>query len=69
APQQDPHHLQTVWSQLLPHPEEHLLFVWLPRCQDAQVQLEPEGPASPHDGHWPHAPPEERPASFQERLP
>lgn len=32
APQQDPHHLQTVWAQLLPHPEEHLLFVWLPRC-------------------------------------
>merc|ERR1712013_240109 len=39
APQQIPHTVCALWPFLVPHPEESVCVVWLPKCTNPKLQL------------------------------
>ena len=69
APQQDARSVRALRPPRLPRAEEHVLGVRLPRSQEADVQLGPEGHAPQDHRHWADAVPQDRVPAVQERLP
>jgi hypothetical protein len=69
SPQQDARPVRALWPACVPRAKEHVRLVRLPRGQEADVQLGPEGQAPQDDGHWPYAAPQVGAPPVQERLP
>jgi len=58
----------SLWPQFLPHPEAHVLIVWVPFQADQEVQLECQG--HQEEDHWnrPMSSPEEGLEEVPQRL-
>merc|ERR1712203_617265 len=69
TPQQDSYFVYPLWSVCLSHSEESLCSLWIPQCQDPQVQLVKEGHQEEDHWHWKDAPYEESPAAIPQWIP
>merc|ERR1712168_152888 len=50
TPQQISHPVRTMWSDVVPHPEENMRLMWLPKCKEQKLQLGLQGQEKKH--HW-----------------
>merc|ERR1712142_1065603 len=50
--QQISHPVCSMWSQLVPHPEENMCLMWLPKCQEQKFQLGFQSQEKKHHWYW-----------------
>merc|ERR1712142_1009731 len=68
TPQQVSHLVCAMWAQVLPHPEENMCILWLPKCKDQKLRLGLQGQEKKDDRHWTHATSEESAAQKYEWI-
>merc|ERR1712039_553081 len=68
TPQQITHPVCTLWSFVIPHTEEDLCFVWIPKCTNKKFQLGFKGEEKKDYWYWTYATFEENSPKKYERF-